>query len=691
MFKRIREKGKAVLLFLLFFGFYCFFQLKSIYGGDSGDFVAAAWLWGIPHPPGYPFYTIIASILVHFLPFFTPAWRIGLISSFSSALSLAVFYLLLKKITKNKTASLLATLVLGFLYPVWLYSEVAEVFTLNNLFAVLLTYVFFKLVKIDSSKIKSRLINKSNFKLVLFFVFLLGLSLSHHHVIVLLFPAFGYYFFKNKNIFKDKKKFGFKPKQLFFLFLAFILGLSFYIYPLLACRKAPLICWDDPTNLKNLWRLVSRADYGTFKAGNNFGNAPLFRAYALAAFSRLSLEDFRALGVILIFLGLFKAYKLYKKNKDYIFPFLFITLAFCIFFIFYASFMLVNDFMVATFERFLIFPYIFMSLSLGLGVSFVFEQGEVLVKKLKLSLPSRQVALIGLKTIFFILPLSIFISNFKRISILKNDLTAENMAKDFLAPLPKNSILILSSDSAIFDAQYLKYAVGFRDDVILIPFSHLPAPFFQKILHEDKPEIIFSNQMDHNKNLEVFVKENTDKYEIFVDRDDFKPEKSWAPYGLTWQYIPFEEQIATSSAVKRNMKIWEQLSDPLAGSLKQFKNLYLADVLRIYYSAQVGFGEYLVKNDYLDEAGEFFNKAEGLGQKDEAVYMGLGLVSLKKGECEQAKEMFLKALEINEKNALALGYLRKNELECFNNKERAKEFEEQCVGIQSKKETILSE
>jgi len=82
MGKSFREKGEGFLLFLLFFSFYCFFQIKSIYGGDSGDFVTAAWVWGIPHPPGYPFYSLISSVLVHLIPFFTPAWRIGLISSF---------------------------------------------------------------------------------------------------------------------------------------------------------------------------------------------------------------------------------------------------------------------------------------------------------------------------------------------------------------------------------------------------------------------------------------------------------------------------------------------------------------------------------------------------------------------------------------------------------------------------------
>jgi len=202
MRKWFRKKGEFFLLFFFFFIFYCFWQTKSIYGGDSGDLVTAAWAWGIPHPPGYPLYTLIASFLVHFLPFYTPAWRVGLISSFCSAATLAIFYLWLKKIIAGKTGrtgaarcapafALLGTLTLGFLYPFWLYSELAEVFALNNLFAVLLVYLFFN--PGQAWKPQDRPGPKA-------FFFILGLSLAHHHTIVLLFPGFAYLIWKKKAI-----------------------------------------------------------------------------------------------------------------------------------------------------------------------------------------------------------------------------------------------------------------------------------------------------------------------------------------------------------------------------------------------------------------------------------------------------------------------------------------------------------
>jgi len=34
-------------------------------GADSGDLVGAAFIYGIPHPPGYPLYTLVGSLFAH--------------------------------------------------------------------------------------------------------------------------------------------------------------------------------------------------------------------------------------------------------------------------------------------------------------------------------------------------------------------------------------------------------------------------------------------------------------------------------------------------------------------------------------------------------------------------------------------------------------------------------------------------
>jgi len=337
-FKEIsKDKKNALFIFVFFVCFYLFFQSKSIHGGDGGDLVTAAWLWGVPHAPGYPLYTLIAGILVHLLPFYTPAWRVSLISSFSSAAALSFFWLLLKKLTKKNWLSFLGTLTLAFVYPFWLYSEVPEVFALNNFFVIVLLYLGLQMLE------------KYSFKKLVLVSLIFGLGVSHHHTLALLVPSF-IYIFKRKKI---KQKLSLRKTVVLASF--FLLGTIFYLYPPLACKKAPLVCWDNPTNLKNFIRLITRADYGTFKiavkASENFSN----RFYFYPLFIKFLNFDFGYIVVFLSFLGVL-AKILKRQKKDFFF--LFLNLFISLFFLFYANIHLVNELTIGIFERFLLIPYI---------------------------------------------------------------------------------------------------------------------------------------------------------------------------------------------------------------------------------------------------------------------------------------------------------------------------------------------
>src|SRR3989344_5676375 len=106
---------------------------RSVYFGDSGEFIAVAKVLGIAHPPGYPLYTMIAHLFTY-LPFGNIAFRVNLFSAVTSSLTIVVVYFACLKLTKNRLASASASLFLAFFYIFWIYSLVAEVFSLNNLF-----------------------------------------------------------------------------------------------------------------------------------------------------------------------------------------------------------------------------------------------------------------------------------------------------------------------------------------------------------------------------------------------------------------------------------------------------------------------------------------------------------------------------------------------------------------------------
>src|SRR3990167_823680 len=110
---------------------------RSVYFGDSGEFIAVAKTLGIAHPPGYPLYSMLAHLFTY-LPFGNIAFRVNLFSAVTSSLTVVVVYFICLKLTRNRLASASASLFLAFSYLFWLYSLVTEVFSLNNLFVALI-------------------------------------------------------------------------------------------------------------------------------------------------------------------------------------------------------------------------------------------------------------------------------------------------------------------------------------------------------------------------------------------------------------------------------------------------------------------------------------------------------------------------------------------------------------------------
>ena len=78
---------------------------RSVYFGDSGELIAAAYTLGIAHPPGYPLYTMLAHLFTY-LPFGTLAFRVNLFSAVTSSLTVVVIYFICLKLTSNRLASI---------------------------------------------------------------------------------------------------------------------------------------------------------------------------------------------------------------------------------------------------------------------------------------------------------------------------------------------------------------------------------------------------------------------------------------------------------------------------------------------------------------------------------------------------------------------------------------------------------
>ncbi|MEK7129399.1 MAG: DUF2723 domain-containing protein, partial [Patescibacteria group bacterium] len=444
----------AAIVGIASFLFFLFFQATGIYGGDSGDLVTAAATFGVPHPPGYPLYTLLGWLLTK-LPWFTPAWRVSLLSSVPHALTVALVYLLVFRLTKARLAGLFAAVSLAGNYLFFLYSVTPEVFALFDLFVIALTVLLFQWKQTKNSRY---LFGAS---------FIFGLSLSHHHVILFLVPAMVYWIWLQQYATKH---------SLIRLFAYWLIGLLPYLYLPIAGAGSSIINWNRPDTADNLLRLVTRADYGTFVSGGFYGGLLTQRIAQVKAYVQFFLMDIGGIGLVLAAFGLFW---LRRCRRDMFWFMILAIVSVGPLFFFYASFPLVNRFTLGTYERFLLPSYVLTSLLIGIGFWQVIT-GIRTVTFVRTEL--RRLLIAGGALVLFLYPTIFFGMTVWRFWGLRDDRTADRLGRDILASVAPDSILILGRDTPLFTAQYMRYALALRPDVMVIHASRLATTDYPQVL-----------------------------------------------------------------------------------------------------------------------------------------------------------------------------------------------------------------
>jgi hypothetical protein len=164
---------------------------------DSGELITGATKFGVPHPPGYPLWTMSGFLISHLLPFGGLAWRVNLLSALIGGAGNAIVTLivchsgrwLLQRWTEEALqpvvrpfafyAGLLAGFTIGFSNVVWGQAVIAAVHgTLNALFVDLVLF-FFYLWLIEPQK-TNRLV---------YTVLVFSLGLTNHHTLIQIIPA----------------------------------------------------------------------------------------------------------------------------------------------------------------------------------------------------------------------------------------------------------------------------------------------------------------------------------------------------------------------------------------------------------------------------------------------------------------------------------------------------------------------
>lgn len=599
---------------------FLFFQAQGIFAGDSGDLVTAAIEFGVPHPPGYPLYSLL-GYLFSLVPIFTPSWRLTLLSSIPHAITVALVYLIVHRLTKSRLSAVFAGVTLLGNYLFFLYSVTPEVFALLDMFLILFLYELFLYKTNPSLRILSVM------------VLTFGLSLTHHHVILFVLPVL---LFSIVSL-GLPKKFGVKDAAILLFF--FLLGLLVYVYVPIAGSTTAIINWDKPTTVARFIQLVTRQDYGSFVSGGVIGKSLTERFISMKAYFSFIVLDFRVIGIALSLVGIFVL-----RIRDRV---LFKTVSMLLFilgpfFFFYASFPIVGRFTLGTYERFLLPSYCIYAVILGIGFDEVVRVVTVFGKR---RWSGSSLVGIVFSVILFLYPLTMASITLYRFMGLSSDKTAENLGKDVLQSAPQDAILLLSQDTLLFITQYVRYGMKVRPDTIVLHASRMTSEDYQEVVKNRFSNLVFPD-INSQTYLGDFIKANKKDHRMFSNTI-LGVGTGWyfIPHGLLYEVVTFEELLPVSQLQVVNSELFATYKDPLSGILSRYKHLMLSDVLDVYAWSHINYGKTLVKATAYEKAIVEFSQAvflDGNSSKKDA-YTYLGATYAVTGRCNEALEALLKA------------------------------------------------
>jgi len=235
-------------------------------GADGGDFLAAVYTLGVPHPSGYPTYVLLGQLFAR-LPWGDPAYRLNLMSAVAMSLAVGLLAGGLQQVLRQldrpqPLVAGLAALALAFSPILWSQATITEVYALNATFAALLLYLFLR---------PNRPVG--------FLAFLLGLGLGNHLSLILLIPGALIYLWAagrpghpqspDPQALNPRHPPSYLPIARLFLtgLLPFAAGLLVYLYLPWASGRGGVVGWPAATTPAGFWWLVSGAAYQHYLFG----------------------------------------------------------------------------------------------------------------------------------------------------------------------------------------------------------------------------------------------------------------------------------------------------------------------------------------------------------------------------------------------------------------------------------------
>jgi hypothetical protein len=400
-------------------------------GADSGEFVTAALNLGVPHPTGYPLYTILAHTFSA-LPG-DPGRNVTFLSAVAGAFAVGLLFWTAHQWTVTGsnggslcevTAAWAAAGSAGFGELLWSQGTIAEVYALNALVVTALLAVML----CSSSHLRPYLL-----------AILFGLGLAHHVTVVWLLLALWPYTPVVRRWLTAKRVVG--------LALCLLPGLLIYLYVPIRAAAHPVPNWGQADELASFIWLVSGVVYHPYLSMPT----PPVLLQRLSGWASIWVRDLGVIGLALALLGLWRGLDTDRRFSLSGLTYVMLLSAYAI------CYTTVDSYL------YLIPATMVMALWLARGASFTLGAIQGWARRHS----QRRVMTVSAIVLLVALPLASLAMRYEALD-LSDDYEAYDYAEKVLEAAAPGAIVISGGDEQTFALWYLRYGLKKRLDVAVV-------------------------------------------------------------------------------------------------------------------------------------------------------------------------------------------------------------------------------
>jgi len=439
-------------------------------GYDGGDLIAAARTLGIPHPTGYPTYTLLAWLFTH-LPIGTIAYRVNLLSATCAAVAAGLLYLTTQALAPNDETPWTSTIIsaataltFAFSSLLWSQAVITEVYALLTLFASLILWLLV------------RWRNGGSNAFLWVAALALGLGLGNHITLIFVAPAAFVLLWPERRRWVP-------PRAWLPASGLFLLGLLVYAYLPLAASRGPAVNWGNPQTWKGFWWVVSAKQYQGFAFGLELSAIP----GRIGNWAELFGGQFGWWGLVIALAG---AWWLWQRDRQ-----------FSLFGLTWALLVMAYAFFYDTGDSHVYLLPVVMLLALCWG-----DGTRYLLHLVTTNRPSWQrPALVAI----LLLPLASLILHWRTID-LSQDWSDHAYAYQLLEPVEPDSLIVVRGDKPTFALWYRVYAEEKRTDVAIVSGPMLAFIWYRNHARDLYPELVINEPKGGNLTWDNLVQDLID-------------------------------------------------------------------------------------------------------------------------------------------------------------------------------------